>query len=134
MRSLSLWGPDMEHIYFSAVVPHQPCNFGSLFFAVVSRMTPKENFVTFSLFVIVKHMPSLKLKLGVLGWLSGLRIQHCPCSGLGHCCGVGSLPGLGTSTWHGCGEKNKIKLKHESRRVLLKALRGPLHDSISCCK
>ena len=33
----------------------------------------------------------------VPSWLRGLRIQHCSCSRSSHCCGVGSIPGLGTS-------------------------------------
>ena len=42
-------------------------------------------------------------------WPSGLRIQHCHCYRLGHCCGAGLIPGPGTSTccWHG--RKNKKK-------------------------
>ena len=27
-------------------------------------------------------------------WVSGLKIWCCHCSGLGCCCGVGSIPGL----------------------------------------
>lgn len=38
---------------------------------------------------------------------SGLMIQHCLCSGTGHFWGVGSIPGLETSIWHGCGQKRK---------------------------
>ena len=30
----------------------------------------------------------------VFWWCSGLRIQHC------HCCGLGSIPGLGSTTCH----------------------------------
>ena len=40
-------------------------------------------------------------------WRSGLRIWHCYCSGLGHCYGVGWIPGLGTSIYHGCDQTNK---------------------------
>ena len=36
---------------------------------------------------------------------AGLRIWHCHCSSSGHCCGVGSIPGLGTSTC--CGHSQK---------------------------
>ena len=32
---------------------------------------------------------------GVRLWRRGLRIWHCPCSGLGCCCAVGSIPGPG---------------------------------------
>ena len=38
----------------------------------------------------------LKSWRGVLLWHSGLRIQCCHCSGLGHHCGTGSIPSLGT--------------------------------------
>ena len=40
----------------------------------------------------VKTLPGVPL------WLSGLRIWYRPCSGSGGCWGVGSVPGLGTST------------------------------------
>ena len=43
-------------------------------------------------------------------WCSRLRIWHCHCSGLGSCCGKVSVPGLGTSACHGCGQKNKNKI------------------------
>ena len=46
---------------------------------------------------------------GVLLWLSRLRIQHCHCSSLGHHYDSGLIPGLGTSTCHGCGQKRKKK-------------------------
>ena len=36
-----------------------------------------------------------------------LRIHRC------HCCGAGSIPGLGTSSCHGCGQKKKKKKKVE---------------------
>ena len=29
-------------------------------------------------------------------WLSGLRIQHCHCNGLGGCCGMDLISGPGT--------------------------------------
>ena len=40
-------------------------------------------------------------------WHSGLRIRHCHFSGSGHCCGTGSIPGLGSSTGHGYGRKER---------------------------
>ena len=43
----------------------------------------------------------------VLLWLSGLRIQLCRCSSLNQCCGMGLIPGLGTSTCCRCGKKKK---------------------------
>ena len=39
------------------------------------------------------------------GWLIGLRIQHCHCSGLSHCRGVSSVPGPGTYACHRHGQK-----------------------------
>ena len=48
-----------------------------------------------------------KKKSGILSWGSRLRIQQCHCSSLGHCCGVGSIPGLGTCTWHRGSQKKK---------------------------
>ena len=40
-------------------------------------------------------------------WHSRLRIWHCHCSGLGSCCGVGSVLGTGTSSC--CGHNQKLK-------------------------
>ena len=57
---------------------------------------------------------------GVPWWLSGLRILHCHCHGSGHCRAKGWIPGLGTSTCHGCSlqkknkQTNKKKTNHES--------------------
>ena len=58
--------------------------------------------------------------VGVPVWLSRLRIWHCHYSGLGHYIDMGSIPGLGTSTCHGCDPKmkqSKTKTKKEPRRV-----------------
>ena len=49
---------------------------------------------------------------GVPLWLSGLRTRPRHCCGSGCCCGVGSIPGLGTSTYPRCSQKtngNKTK-------------------------
>ena len=48
---------------------------------------------------------------GVVLWLSGLRTWPCHCSGLGHCCGAGSVPGLETSTCREWPKKKKILCK-----------------------
>ena len=45
---------------------------------------------------------------GELG--SGLRIWHRHCCSLGHCCGAGLIPGPGTSTGWGRGQKEKKKI------------------------
>ena len=42
-----------------------------------------------------------------LSWLSELKIQCCHCSGYSY--GVGLIPGWGTSTFCGCGQKKKIQ-------------------------
>ena len=47
--------------------------------------------------------------VGVPLWGSWLRVQRCHCSGLGRCCGVGSIPGLETSTCLGCSQIKKKK-------------------------
>ena len=49
-----------------------------------------------------------KLKLGVPLWHSGLRTWHCHCNSLGHCCGVGLIPGPGISLCHGHRQKRII--------------------------
>ena len=38
------------------------------------------------------------MKQGVPWWCSRLRIQHCHCYGLDHCCGMDLIPGSGTSS------------------------------------
>ena len=53
-----------------------------------------------------------KRNVGVLLQYSRLRIWHCHCSNLGHCCSRGSIPGLGTFTgvnkkYHRCDQKEK---------------------------
>ena len=50
-----------------------------------------------------------KAEQGVLLWLTGLRIWRCHCSGLGHCCGTGLIPGWGTSTCQGYAQKRRKK-------------------------
>ena len=45
--------------------------------------------------------------VGVLLWLSRLRIWCCHCCGLGHCCGMSLIPGSGTSTFHECGKEGE---------------------------
>lgn len=39
--------------------------------------------------------------MGVLLWCSRFRVQHCHCSGLGRCYGLGLIPDLGTSSCMG---------------------------------
>ena len=46
-------------------------------------------------------------RVRVLLWHSMLRSQHCHCSGLGHCFGIGLIPGKGTSTCYRPGQKKK---------------------------
>ena len=47
--------------------------------------------------------------MGVLWRLSGLRIQHC------HCCGMGSIPGLGTFACCRHSPKEKKKFDENGR-------------------
>ena len=51
--------------------------------------------------------------MGVLLWHSGLRVWHYYCSSSGHCCDVGLIPGLGTSTCHGHSQKKKERERKE---------------------
>ena len=44
-------------------------------------------------------------------WLSGLRIQHCPCYSSDYCCGMGLIPGSGMSTCLGQTSPHKKKGK-----------------------
>lgn len=62
----------------------------------------------------------MKLKsLGFPLWISGLRIWPCYCSGLGCCCGTGSIRGLGTSMCHECNQKTTKILKSLIKYYLL---------------
>ena len=62
---------------------------------------------------------------GILLWLSRLRIQCCQSSGLGCCCGAGSIPGLGTSTCPGCGQKKKKKKKKKGKAAADAYIQSP---------
>lgn len=46
--------------------------------------------------------------LGVPLCHSSLRIWHDHCSSLGHCCGTGCIPGLGSFTCYGRGSKKGV--------------------------
>ena len=59
-------------------------------------------------------------RLRVPWWLSQLRIQHCNCCGLGHCCGTDLIPVLGISTCQGGSQnKNNNNNKKKSYKVKL---------------
>ena len=45
-----------------------------------------------------------------------LRIQHCHCSSLGYLCGIGLIPGPGTSTFCGHGWKKKKRCCSEQQK------------------
>ena len=61
---------------------------------------------------------------GVPWWLIRLRI--CYCNGSGHCCNASSIPGLGTSVSHGCGQKKK---KIDVKNMIISQLIGK-HQSV----
>ena len=65
------------------------------------------------------------LYFGVLLWLSWLRIHHCHCSSLGHGCGMGSIPGPGTSTCCKDGQKKKKKKTSSDFPLWLRSIRTP---------
>jgi len=56
----------------------------------------------------------LKSSSGGLLCHSGLRIQHCHCSGFGCCHGTGSIPGLGSFTCHAHGQKKEKRNEMKS--------------------
>ena len=59
-------------------------------------------------------------------WGRGLRIQCCHCSSSGCCCGMGSIPGLGTSACHGYSQKErKRKEKTATRNNKITKMRKP---------
>ena len=65
-------------------------------------------------------------------WVSGLRIQHCHCSGSGHSCGTGLITGPGTSACHGCGKKKKKK-KNKVVCVCVSVCAGPCVHALPEC-
>ena len=61
-------------------------------------------FASWRLYKIVEYFCHTQLSISrVPFWLSG--IQHCHCCGSGFSCGMGSIPGLGTSLCYGYGQK-----------------------------
>ena len=79
-----------------------------------------------------KQNKILKVFLGVPWWPSRLGIWHYHCSGLGHYCGTGSMPGLGTSICYGHSQKKYLSVrvlnKQEQRNSLeRKALSEEAH-------
>ena len=58
-------------------------------------------------------------KTGVLLWCRRLSMWNCHCSSLGHCCGMGLIPGLGI--YECC--KSSQKKKKKRQRENLKAAR-----------
>ena len=48
--------------------------------------------------------------------LEELRIQRCHSSSLGSYCGLGLIPGLGTFSCHGLGQKKKKKKKRKKEK------------------
>ena len=43
--------------------------------------------------------------------MQGVKDRHCHCSGLGHSCGEGLIPGPGTSTLSGEAKTTTTKIK-----------------------
>ena len=71
-------------------------------------------------FILVEVFKVLQ-KLYRVPWTpSRLRVQHCHCRGLGHCCGTGLIPHLGTSTCHGHSKKKKKDNKTKQNESLQK--------------
>ena len=66
----------------------------------------------------------------VLLWHSGLRIWHCHWCGSGRCWGIGLIPGLGTSTICGHGQKKKIHSRPHPKDPHLMGLKCGLSTGI----
>ena len=54
--------------------------------------------------------------LRVPWWLSELRAWCCHCCSSGQYCGLGSIPGLGTTACHRCSQKKKEKRKEKKKK------------------
>ena len=59
---------------------------------------------------------------GVPVWLSELWIQHCHCSGSVSCCGMGSIPGLRTSSCYKWGQNKQIGACRQGWKNMVKPL------------
>ena len=76
---------------------------------------------------------------GILWWYSGLRICHCYCSALSHCCGTGSIHGLRISHAVGTDKKKKkhtncnyICTQHETLKYISQIvtdIKGVIHSN-----
>ena len=62
---------------------------------------------------------SRKLNEAFSLWCSRLRIWCCHCCGSGYCCGTSLIPGLGTSTGLGLGQKNHNEMKQSFLKNLI---------------
>ena len=66
-----------------------------------------------------------KKTAGVPWWRSRLRTWHCHCSGSGHCCALGWIPGPGNSACGGCDPKKK-KIEKENCQRRQKVVMGTM--------
>ena len=78
-------------------------------------------------------LSAFKIHYGVPWWLSRLRIQCCHWCGSDGYCGAGSVPGLGTSTCHGCGWKKKRERNNRFTLCLLKVWLSSVLLGVSDC-
>ena len=65
------------------------------------------------------------------------KIQHCHCSGLGHCCSAGSLPSLGTSTCHCHSQKTNKQTNKKTKKACLNRWllsRRNIYQILICCR
>ena len=66
-----------------------------------------------------------------LAWCKGIRIWCCCSRGTGSSCGQDSILGLGTSAYHGCGQKKKIELIDWGKKTALRNEVGPIQSTES---
>ena len=71
------------------------------------------------------------LIIRVLFWCSRLRVKHCNCSSLGHCCGTGSIRGLGNLIWWELSQKKNWIIK---KRKICSLTRGVHNDTFARSK
>ena len=72
----------------------------NIFSSYSLKFAVAQNMVTLSKYSLCTWKQCISTIEGLLLRCSGSRIWHCYCSSLGCFCGLGSIPGLGTSTWH----------------------------------
>ena len=107
-RGITFSAKDRRPSHFSCLVPPKPSPLASpqyrSGFPCLCSVSSARN-VLLSLSHLMTCLFPSRLSSGVPWWPNRLRIWHCHCHGLGHCCDLVSISGLGNSAC--CGGQKK---------------------------